>query len=112
MMNNENASAYAESAALAKAQLSDDFKVVLTDAEALLKATLGQGGEALTAARGKIEGSIAVARAGMAEAQAALATRTRAAARATDVYIHRNPWQAIAISAGVGLVVGWLAGRR
>jgi Mg/Co/Ni transporter MgtE len=37
---------------------------------------------------------------------------TRDAARATDAYIHKNPWQAIGVAAGIGLVVGLLTGRR
>jgi len=48
----------------------------------------------------------------MADAQAALMERTRAAARATDDYVHENPWRAVGVAAGVGLVIGLLIGRR
>jgi ElaB/YqjD/DUF883 family membrane-anchored ribosome-binding protein len=48
----------------------------------------------------------------MAEAQAALLVRTRAAAKATDEYVHMHPWKAIGVAAGVGLVIGMLIGRR
>jgi ElaB/YqjD/DUF883 family membrane-anchored ribosome-binding protein len=48
----------------------------------------------------------------MAEAQAALLVKTKEAARATDVYVHENPWRAIGAAAGVGLVIGLLIGRR
>jgi ElaB/YqjD/DUF883 family membrane-anchored ribosome-binding protein len=48
----------------------------------------------------------------LAEERAALLGRTKDAARATDAYIHENPWQAIGVAAGVGLVVGLLTGRR
>ena len=44
--------------------------------------------------------------------QAALAARTRAAAKATDEYVHAHPWKAIGVGAGVGLVIGLLIGRR
>ena len=93
-------------------QLVNDFKVVIADAEALLKATAGQGGEALAAVRAKAQESLAVAKAKMADAQAALLVRTKAAAKATDAYVHENPWKAIGAAAGVGLVVGLLIGRR
>jgi len=48
----------------------------------------------------------------LAEERAALLGRTKDAARATDAYIHENPWQTIGVTAGVGLVVGSLTGRR
>lgn len=111
-MNFKNLSATADAADVTKEQLIQDFKVVVADAEALLKASVGQGGEAMAAARTKIEESLGVARAKLADAQAALVDKTRAAAKATDVYVHENPWKAIGISAGVGLVVGLLIARR
>lgn len=35
----------------------------------------------------------------------------RAAAEATDAYVHENPWTTMGIAAGLGLVVGLLLGR-
>jgi ElaB/YqjD/DUF883 family membrane-anchored ribosome-binding protein len=93
-------------------QLVADFKVVLADAEALLKVTANQGGEKVAEARAKAEESIKVAKARMAEAQAALLVKTKEAAKATDVYVHENPWTAMGVAAGVGLVIGLLIGRR
>lgn len=95
-----------------KEQLIDDFKVVVADAEALLKATANQGGEKLIEVRTKVEESLKVAKARMAEAQTALLVQTKAAAKATDAYVHENPWKAIGAAAGVGLVIGLLIGRR
>jgi len=95
-----------------KEQLIDDFKVVVADAEALLKATASQGGEKVAEVRAKAEESLRIAKVKMAEAQAALLARTKEAARATDVYVHENPWRAIGVAAGVGVVIGLLIGRR
>jgi ElaB/YqjD/DUF883 family membrane-anchored ribosome-binding protein len=111
-MSTKNLSAETDPSEVTKEQLVNDFKVVIADAEALLKATAGQGGEALAAARARAEESLAVAKARMAEAQAALLVRTRAAAKATDEYVHMHPWKAIGVAAGVGLVIGMLIGRR
>lgn len=97
---------------VSKEQLMADFKVVIADAEALLKATANQGGEMLIGVRAKAEESLKVAKASMAEAQAELIVKTKAAAKATDVYVHENPWKAIGAAAGVGLVIGLLIGRR
>jgi ElaB/YqjD/DUF883 family membrane-anchored ribosome-binding protein len=29
-----------------------------------------------------------------------------------DQHVHRSPWQAIGIAMGVGVLLGWLSGRR
>lgn len=95
-----------------KEQLINDFKVVVADAEALLKATASQSGEKIAALRAKAEESLRVGKVRMAEAQEALLVRTREAADAADVYVHDKPWRAVGIAAGIGLVVGLLVGRR
>lgn len=92
--------------------LITDFKVVVADAEALLKATANQGGEKLAEVRAKAEESLRVAKARMLDAQDALLAKTREAAKATDTYVHENPWKAVGVAAGVGLVIGLLIGRR
>lgn len=103
----------AESASrVTKQQLIDDFKAVVADAEALLKATAGEGSEALASARARAQESLAAAKESMADAQAALVGKTRAAARATDEYVHVHPWEAISVAAGVGVLIGLLIGRR
>jgi ElaB/YqjD/DUF883 family membrane-anchored ribosome-binding protein len=48
----------------------------------------------------------------MTEAEQAALVKAKAAAEATDTYVHENPWQAVGIAAGVGLVIGLLIGRR
>lgn len=111
-MNTKSPSAESFTSGVTQDQLIQDFKVMMTDAEALLKATTGQGGDAVTAVRARVEESLATAKAKMADAQAALLVRTKAAAKATDEYVHVHPWQAIGIAASVGVVVGVLIGRR
>ncbi|MEK9826252.1 MAG: DUF883 family protein [Methylotenera sp.] len=95
-----------------KEQLISDFKVVIADAEALIKATANQGGEAVSNLRAKAEESLAVAKEKLADAQDALIEKGRVAAKATDDYVHEKPWNAVGIAAGVGLLVGLLIGRR
>lgn len=93
-------------------QLIADFKVVVEDAETLLKETASQGGEKLAEVRAKAEESIRVAKFRMTEARAALLVKTREAATATDAYAHENPWKAVGVAAGLALVIGLLIGRR
>lgn len=111
-MSTQKSTVTADPADISKEQLIHDFKTVVADAEALLKATAGQGGEALASARAHAEESIAAARARMHEAEEAMVAKTKAAAKATDEYVHLHPWQAVGVAAGVGLLVGMLIGRR
>lgn len=49
----------------------------------------------------------------VAKAQfAEVATQAKAAAKAADDYVRANPWQAVGISAAVGVIVGMLITRR
>lgn len=95
-----------------KEQLIADFKVVIADAEALIKATASQSGEAFVALRAKAEDSLTAAKVKIADTQEALLEKTKAAARVTDDYVHDNPWRAVGAAAAVGLVIGLLIGRR
>ncbi|MES2012377.1 MAG: DUF883 family protein [Pseudomonadota bacterium] len=111
-MSTKNLPAGTEMTDVTKEQLIADFKVVIADAEALIKATANQGGEAIAALRTRAEDSLAIAKVKMADAQDELIARSKAAARATDEYVHDNPWKAVGVAAGVGLVIGLLIGRR
>ena len=111
-MSTSNLSVETGHSDVTKEQLIHDFKVVVADAEALLKATAGQGGEAMAEARARVGESLAAAKAKLTEAEAALIARTKAAAKATDEYVHGHPWQAIGVAASVGVVIGLLIGRR
>jgi ElaB/YqjD/DUF883 family membrane-anchored ribosome-binding protein len=95
-----------------KEQLIADFKVVMADAEALLKISANQGGEKLAEVRARAEESLRVVKARMADTHTALLAKSKAAADVTDAYVHENPWRALAAFAGLGLVIGLLVGRR
>ena len=43
---------------------------------------------------------------------AAVRGRAEDASEATDEYVRENPWAAIGIAAAVGIVIGFVAGRR
>lgn len=94
-----------------KEKLMQDFRVVVTDAEELLRATAGLAGEKVSAARERIQENLASAKVRLSAAEEAMVAKTRQAARATDEYVHENPWKAVGIGAGVGLIVGMLISR-
>ncbi|MDO9281495.1 MAG: DUF883 family protein [Methylotenera sp.] len=95
-----------------KSQLINEFKAVIADAEALLKATANTSGEKIAEVRSKAEKSLSIAKAKLADAQDEVLAKTKAAAKVTDVYVHENPWRSIGLAASVGVVIGLLIGRR
>ncbi len=95
-----------------KEKLVADFRQVVADAEELLRLTAGHAGEKMSELRERAGTNLASARARLADAEAAVAARTKEVARATDDYVHDHPWRSIGVAAGVGLIVGLLIGRR
>lgn len=95
-----------------KEKLMQDFRVVVADAEELLRATAGLAGEKVSAARERIQENLSAAKVRLSAAEEAVIAKTKQAARATDEYVHENPWKAVGIGAGVGLIVGILISRR
>jgi ElaB/YqjD/DUF883 family membrane-anchored ribosome-binding protein len=95
-----------------KDKLISDMKVVMADADELLRATASQAGDRVTELRGKIQSSLANARANLADAQAAAVEKAKEVGHAADDYVQANPWRSVGIAAGVGLIVGLLIGRR
>ncbi|MBI3068979.1 MAG: DUF883 domain-containing protein [Betaproteobacteria bacterium] len=93
-------------------KLVADFKVLMSDVDDLVRATASQSGEKLAEARSKAQQALQAARAAVARAEAAATEQAKLAAEATDQYVQDNPWTAIGIAAGVGLLIGLLVGRR
>ncbi len=96
---------------ISKERLMQDLRLVVADAEELLRASAGEAGEKVSAARQRIEEHLAAAKVRLAETEAAMLEKTRAAAHATDEFVHENPWRSVGIAAGAGLVIGMLISR-
>ena len=86
-------------------KLFGDVKVLAADVEELLKATAAQGGARIAEVRARAQAAIARSRTVAME-------QGKQAAQATDQYVRQNPWAAIGVSAGIGLLIGLLIGRR
>lgn len=93
-------------------KIVQDLKVVVADAEELLRATASQAGERATLARAKIEQSLERARVKLSEVESLVADRTRKMANETDEYVHEHPWTAVGVAAGIGLIIGLLMSRK
>jgi ElaB/YqjD/DUF883 family membrane-anchored ribosome-binding protein len=95
-----------------KEKLVSDMKIVVGDAEDILRATASMAGEKVGELRERIQERLRDAKVRIADAEAALRDSTKAAARATDDFVNDNPWKAVGIAAGVGLLLGVIIGRR
>jgi ElaB/YqjD/DUF883 family membrane-anchored ribosome-binding protein len=96
----------------ARDKLVDDFAAVLSEAEEMLKRAATETGDKARDLRSQVETKLLRAKLSLQEIEGQAVDRAKAAARATDDYVHDKPWQAVGIAAAVGIVVGLLMNRR
>jgi ElaB/YqjD/DUF883 family membrane-anchored ribosome-binding protein len=93
-------------------KLMQDLRVVIGDADDLLKATANQTGERVQQLRARTEESLRGVRARL-EVAAQDADRTaREAVQRVDAQVREYPWTAVGMAAGVGVLLGILLGRQ
>ena len=93
-----------DTATSANDRLLGELHEVVGEAEALLKATASSTGEGSRELRAKVQASLDQAR----ERLHLLQEKAKAAGKATDEYVHTNPWQSIGIAVAAGVIVGLL----
>jgi ElaB/YqjD/DUF883 family membrane-anchored ribosome-binding protein len=93
-------------------QLIDDLTAVVRDAESLLRATAAQTGTKIEEVRARAEETVRQAKERLSGVEQQAAERARLLAGEADEYVRGNPWQAVAVAAGVGLLLGLLMSRR
>ncbi|MGE8064721.1 DUF883 family protein [Pseudomonas sp. NPDC089569] len=91
-----------------KDQAFSDLQALIEESEKLLKSSASLVGEEAETLRGQIALKLQQAR----DSVNSVRDRTKPAVEATETYIGGHPWQTVAVSAGFGLVVGLLLGRR
>lgn len=95
-----------------KDKLVADLKAVVADADEIMRATAGAAGEKVSELRESIALRLRDAKERLADAEAIVVDKTKAAARATDDFVHDQPWKAVGVAAALGLALGVLIGRR
>jgi ElaB/YqjD/DUF883 family membrane-anchored ribosome-binding protein len=85
----------------AESNMMNDLKAVIADAEELLRATADGAGQKIQEVRERAEESLRAAR-----------EHLKGAGSELDSQVRANPWAAVGIAAGVGLVVGILLSRK
>ena len=93
-------------------KLLRDLQTVVEDAEALMHATAAQTGERVDGIRARAQESLKRAKARLMEAEGEALEHVREAAATADEYVHENPWQAVGVATGVGILLGLLISRR
>ena len=97
---------------ITKKKLMEDLKTVVNDAEELLKsAASDQTREWIATAQAKAKKSLKAANDWLEEEEAAMTSRARATAKATEDYVRANTLKVMGMAAMAGLVVGVLAVR-
>jgi ElaB/YqjD/DUF883 family membrane-anchored ribosome-binding protein len=92
--------------------LIGEFKALMADAEALIKVTEDHPGAAVTSIRNKALETLAGAKESLSGVEGKLLDKAKVAAEGTDDFVHRNPWEAVGVAAGLGLLIGLFIGRR
>lgn len=89
-------------------KLMADLRLVVRDAEDVLKATAGDMSEKAKETRARLGASLESAKA----AYHRLEERAIEGAKAADGVIREHPYQSIGIAFGVGVLIGVLVGRK
>ncbi len=90
-------------------ELLHDLQTLIADAQALVaRSATDLSTEAIDALRARF----AAARERVTDAYAEARKKIVAGARYTDETIRENPYQSLAVAAGIGLLVGIIVGRR
>jgi ElaB/YqjD/DUF883 family membrane-anchored ribosome-binding protein len=96
----------------ASSGVSREFQNFVADMEDLIESSTSLTGEDFSRAKAKLYARIATARAFVEEMPGAVSDRARDTAKAADSYVREQPWQAIGITAAIGVFIGFLLGRR
>ena len=91
--------------------LIDNTKLLIADAEELLRLIADQASESVTDLRFRLEDKIAKHKKELARLQQATITKVKEVCQATDEYVHHEPWKAIGMAAGLAFILGLLVCR-
>ena len=91
-----------------KDQVFSELQALIEESEKLLNDSASLVGDEAETLRAQLGQKLRQAR----EATGRLGEQAKPMVEATEAYIGGHPWQTVALSAGVGVVVGLLLGRR
>jgi ElaB/YqjD/DUF883 family membrane-anchored ribosome-binding protein len=92
--------------------LVDEFRALVDAMDSVFSAAAGDSTEKLADLKGQAEATLRKARARLGDVEKSAVAKARKIASDSDDYVHENPWTAIGLGAGVGLLIGLLIGRK
>jgi ElaB/YqjD/DUF883 family membrane-anchored ribosome-binding protein len=92
--------------------LSSEFQALVQDTESLLKQTSEVAGSQVQELRARISSNLDRAKVILKDTEQSLEAQGRIAVEKTEQYVQQHPWQTLGVAAGVGFLLGLLAGRR
>jgi ElaB/YqjD/DUF883 family membrane-anchored ribosome-binding protein len=95
-----------------QAKLASDMQTVLTDAQELMRLAANEAGQGVKEAKERLQQSSQAARQQLASMQENAMRTAREAGDSAEGYVRDHPWEAIGISAGLGMLLGILIARR
>lgn len=101
-----------EEAQINSENLIGDFKALMADAEDLIKATAGNEDGPLSAIRSKALDTLNSAKDSLSAVEGTVTEKAKVVAERADEFVHRNPWEAVGVAAGLGLLIGLFIRRR
>jgi ElaB/YqjD/DUF883 family membrane-anchored ribosome-binding protein len=93
-------------------RLVADVKILVNDTEELVKATASETGEKVVELRNRVQDAVTNIKPQLAKLETVVVDKAKTTVTAAETYLHENPWAAVGVSAGIGLVIGLLIGRR
>ena len=94
------------------ADVQSDVNKAIAGAEDMLTQAANATGEKAAELRARALEQLKSLQGRLKDAQALALEKSKAAAHATDEYVHENPWRSIVAAAGVGVLIGLLIARR
>ena len=93
-------------------KLLADLKVLVTDADKLIREAAGASAEGFAALQTRMEAKLVDARSKLVRARSAAGDKAQQAAAAAQAYARANPWQTVGVLIAAGVVLGLLLTRR
>ncbi|NBO77174.1 MAG: DUF883 domain-containing protein [Betaproteobacteria bacterium] len=95
-----------------KDQLIQDLRAVMRDAEELFKSSGHQLGDGAVQWRERAQNRLSELREELSALQHQTAERVASTGRNANAFVHRNPWAAVGMASGLGILAGLLLNSR
>lgn len=91
-----------------KDKLVADLKLVVDDAQSLLKEAMDTSAEGITAVPAYLEERLNAAKGNLQRVKGVIESRAKQASAVTHVYVQENPWKSIGFAAAASVIVSFL----